>query len=94
MPVRLKTKNPLFLNGLASFDAAVDCAVANNRLKRRREARANFRFAPELALNIRIKTFSRRETTNDSREENALPARGVRVTGNRESHERDIRDKI
>jgi hypothetical protein len=32
-----KTKNPRYLNGLASFDAAVDCAAANNRLKRRRD---------------------------------------------------------
>jgi hypothetical protein len=79
---------------LASFDAVVDCAVTNNRLKRRREARADFRFAPEVACYIRIKTFSRRETTNDSREENALPPRGIRVSGNRESHERDIRNKI
>jgi hypothetical protein len=79
---------------LASFDATVDCAISNNRLKRRRESRVDFRFAPELACNTRIKTFSRRETTNDSREENALPPRGVRVTGNQESHERDIRDKI
>jgi hypothetical protein len=93
MPVRRKTKNHRLVNGLASFDAAIDCAAANNRLKRRRKARANFRFAPELALNIRIKTFSQREPT-DSRQENALPPRGVRVRGNRESHERDIRDKI
>jgi hypothetical protein len=30
-----KTKNPIFFNGLGSFDAAVDCAAANNGLKRR-----------------------------------------------------------
>jgi hypothetical protein len=32
-----KTKNPRYLNGLASFDATVDCVAANNRLKRRRD---------------------------------------------------------
>ena len=30
-----KTKNPMFFNGLESFDAAIDCAAANNGLKRR-----------------------------------------------------------
>jgi hypothetical protein len=32
----MKTKNPLFVNGLASFDEALDCTAPNNRLKRRR----------------------------------------------------------
>jgi signal peptidase I len=32
-----KLKNPRFANGLASFDAAVDCAAANNRLKPARQ---------------------------------------------------------
>jgi hypothetical protein len=29
-----KTKNTLYINGLESFDEAVDCASSNNRLKR------------------------------------------------------------
>jgi hypothetical protein len=32
---RVKTKNSCFINGLASFYRALDCAAANNRLKRR-----------------------------------------------------------
>jgi hypothetical protein len=66
--VRDKTKNPLFCNGLASFDAAIDCAAANNRLKRRREpisSQSEFGFAPGLALNFRIKTIFL--TRNDER---------------------------
>jgi hypothetical protein len=45
----------MFFNGLGSFDAAIDCAAANNGLKRRvlLRGRANFRLAPELALTIR-----------------------------------------
>jgi hypothetical protein len=58
-----KTKNPKLFNGLASFDAAVDCAAANNGLKRRRldRGQGEFGFAPGLAFNIRIRsTFSTR----------------------------------
>jgi hypothetical protein len=49
-----QTKNPCFLKGLASFDAAVDCAAANNRLKRRKVGsnRSEFGFAPEFAFTI------------------------------------------
>jgi hypothetical protein len=36
---RLKTKNHIFFSCLESFDKAVDCAAANNRLKRRRDDR-------------------------------------------------------
>jgi hypothetical protein len=42
--------------GLASFADAVDCAAANNGLKRRRMLqRGEFGYPPELAPNIRIK---------------------------------------
>jgi hypothetical protein len=55
---REKTKNPLFVNGLASFDEALDCVAPNNRLKRRRVIEpGEFRLAPGLALNIRIRTI-------------------------------------
>jgi len=36
-----KTKNPFILNGLAVFDVTLDCAPANNRLKRRRQAKSS-----------------------------------------------------
>jgi hypothetical protein len=50
--IRRKTKNHLLFNGLASFEATVDCAAVNNRLKRRRytSSQDGFGFAPEFAL--------------------------------------------
>jgi hypothetical protein len=74
----LETKNPIFFNGLESFDAAVDCAAANNGLKRRRldRGQSEFRFAPGLAFKSESGAFSWREAMSFPREENALPPRG------------------
>jgi hypothetical protein len=73
----LKTKYLLFINGLPSFEVAVDCAAANNRLKRRRENQGEFGFAPEFAFtSIEITKsgpFPGRETSGASRQENILP---------------------
>src|SRR6266851_5475881 len=90
-----KTKKPRFVKGLASFDAAVDCASANNRLKPRAapSARTNSGLPRNSLSTSESGPFSRREAKRDSREENALSPRGDRA-GNWESDERDIRNKI
>jgi hypothetical protein len=87
---RAKTKNLRFINGLSSFGNAIDCTVANNRLKPRRE-QGEFRLAPELALNIRIKTIFSTRNEETIRVRKMLCRHAV---GNWESHERDIWDKI
>ncbi|SRR6266480_717091 len=145
---RRKTKNLRLVNGLASFDTAVDCAAADNRLKRRylesgirlyrccTGAKLGFkrprkpRFERDLGSKALLKAFQRgrrevfeasrsRDTSNwanSGLRRNPLPMpdldhlvdakrRAIRAgkmhchraaiaKGNRESDERDIRDKI
>ena len=90
----LKLKIVRFINGLASFDGAVDCAAANNRLKRRRDNQGEFGFAPEFALNIRIKTIFLTRNERAIRVRKMFCHRAADRDGNWESDERDIRDKI
>jgi len=82
---------------LASFDTALDCASANNRLKRRRvkSSRGGFGFAPEFALNISIEDHFLDANGTAIRVRKTFCHRaGEKACGNRESDERDIRDKI
>jgi hypothetical protein len=75
-----KTKKPRLVSRLESFDEAVDCAVANNRLKRLREhqKQGGFGSGPEFALNIRIKAIFLMRSQALSRDESVLPPRGER----------------
>src|SRR5215211_7823295 len=97
-PGRGKTKNPFILNGLAVFDVTLDCAPANNRLKRRKVRTIEPGRIRVLHRNLLStsdqRSFSCAKTADDSRRENVLPPCGLAACGNWESDERDIRDKI
>jgi hypothetical protein len=90
-----ETKNLRPIKGLASFDTAVDCASANNRLKRARHLQPErIQVCAGIGSQYQYQDHFLDAKRTAIRVRKMLCHRAGIATGNWESYERDIRDKI
>src|SRR3954465_11392513 len=89
------TKNPRYANGLASFDPGVDCAAANNGLKRRRfgSSQERVQVCAGIGSELQHQSHSPGRDAKAIRVRKMLCHRAAIGSGNWESDERDIRNK-